>query len=345
MKKNIVVSTLLFMLFSAAFGKSYYSTQQWPDNLPVYDHVVIVMLENKDYHEIIGNSNAPYINDVLKKEGANFTQMYGEEHYSQGNYYWLLSGSQQYLQYNDEVPNKQNNPIYPFRTSNIATALIDKGHSFKGYCQSLPEIGFMGVTSKDKLYARKHNPWSSFANIPNGKTVETSSNLRWKDFPAKGDYDKLPTLAIVIPDLDHDMHNGPVNIGVPRGDKWLKDNIDSYYQWAKKNNSLLIITFDENNDKRGYTGLTNPGVNDKDRKLCRDPEFARDLQNRTVTIFAGANIKPGDYKENNGITHVNILRTLEAMYSLPKSGEQQENARVKGIGEDIITDIFIPIGE
>jgi hypothetical protein len=65
----------------------------WPAGLPVYDHVVIIVEENKDYGEIIGNPNAPYINNVLKAEGANFTRMYGEEHWSQGNYFWLFSGS------------------------------------------------------------------------------------------------------------------------------------------------------------------------------------------------------------------------------------------------------------
>jgi hypothetical protein len=44
------------------------------------------MEENKDYSEVIGNPAAPYINEVLK-EGASFTRMFGEEHYSQGNYF------------------------------------------------------------------------------------------------------------------------------------------------------------------------------------------------------------------------------------------------------------------
>ena len=59
----------------------------WPAGLPVYDHVVIVVEENKDYDQIIDNPSAPYINHTLRAEGANFTQMYGEEHNSQGNYF------------------------------------------------------------------------------------------------------------------------------------------------------------------------------------------------------------------------------------------------------------------
>jgi hypothetical protein len=49
----------------------------------------------------------------------------------------------------------------------------------------------------------------------------------------------------------------------------------------------------------------------------------------------------GDYAEGKGITHVNILRTLEAMYELPKAGAQQPNAAGGGIRDDfIITDVF-----
>src|SRR5262245_764509 len=58
----------------------------WQRGLPIYDHVVIVVEENRDYDEIIGHADAPYINGVLKAEGANFTRMFAEEHYSQGNY-------------------------------------------------------------------------------------------------------------------------------------------------------------------------------------------------------------------------------------------------------------------
>ncbi len=250
---------------------------------------MIVVEENKDYEEIIGNSNAPYINNVLKKEGANFVQMYGEEHFSQGNYFWMFSGNNQTIGFTDQGSSEQNNPNYPFKTANLGEQLISKGLSFKGYAESLPQIGFTGEKASAGLYARKHVPWISFANVPNGTTVAESSNLRFEDFPSDpSQYDTLPTVAFVIPNLDNDMHNGPVTVSIPAGDRWLQKNIDPYYQWAKNHNSLLILTFDENNNKRAYTGLTNPLV---DPRSCagegRDHEYCVDLQNRIVTIFAG----------------------------------------------------------
>jgi acid phosphatase len=310
------------------------ATIKWPPGLPIYDHVVIVVEENQHYEDILGKDYAPYIKNVLKAEGANFTQMFAEEHPSQGNYFWLFSGSNHNVGFKDSLPAAMIN------ASNLGQQLIARGLSFKGYSEDLPEIGSTveyAPNPKKGPYARKHAPWVSFSNLPCGNTVATSSNLRFADFPKGPDgYAALPTVAFVIPNLENDMHNGCPKDSVPIGDRWLKDNLDSYYQWAKTHNSLLILTFDENNDIRHYDGLTNPFVNPKKSELLRD------IQNRIVTIFAGAHIKPGDYAEERGITHVNVLRTLEAMYGLPKSGCQQPNAAGGGIPDDqIITNVFV----
>jgi acid phosphatase len=313
---------------------------EWPAGLPVYDHVVIVVEENKNYEQIVGDARAPFINQVLRKEGANLTSMFAEEHNSQGNYFWLFSGSNQDVGFRDDLPTAMTNPNYPFKKLNLGAALIGKGLSFKGYAEDLPAIGstveWFPPAPKEPTYARKHVPWISFANVPNGTTVETSSNLRFKDFPTDpAGFKTLPTVAFVIPNLDNDMHNGAPNDSIPRGDAWLKTNLNAYYQWAKSNNSLLIVTWDENdNDKQHYQGLTNPFVEPTDH-------FRRDLQNRIATIFAGAHVKPGNYAEGKGVTHVNILRTIEAMYGLPRSGQQQVNAAGFGIRDDyVITDVF-----
>jgi phospholipase C len=322
----------------------------WPANLPVYDHIVIVIEENKDFEQILGDRfDAPYLKQ-LAPEGASFSRMFGEEHYSQGNYFWLFSGSNQNVGFFDQVPSAATHRDYPFKASNLGEQLIKKGLSFKGYAESLPAIGSTvdvdppGCRGRACVYARKHVPWISFANVPNGTTVETSSNLRFADFPS--DYSKLPTVAIVVPNLDNDMHNGHPVESIPAGDSWLRRNLDSYYQWAKTHNSLLIVTFDENDDQDGYTGLTNPMVEPGPTYPPVDRYHQRllDVQNRIVTIFAGAHIKPGVYAEGKGITHVNILRTIEAMYGLGKSGAQQPNALGAGIGDDqIVTDVFQPV--
>jgi hypothetical protein len=195
--------------------------------------------------------------------------MFAEEHFSQGNYFWLFSGSNQNVGFLDQVPSKANHPDYPFKASSLGEQLIKKGLSFKGYSESLPNIGATvdidppNCRADQCIYARKHVPWISFANVPNGTTVATSSNLRFADFPT--DYTTLPTVAFVIPNLNHDMHNGKPDQSIPAGDGWLHQNLDGYYQWAKTHNSLLIVTFDENDDQSGYYGLTNPLIGSNPR--------------------------------------------------------------------------------
>ena len=51
----------------------------WPSTLPVYDHIVVVIEENKDFEQILGSRlDAPYIRE-LAAEGAVISCMSGEE--------------------------------------------------------------------------------------------------------------------------------------------------------------------------------------------------------------------------------------------------------------------------
>lgn len=330
--------TLLLILAAlpAVSAKDFPDREQvrplkWPHGLPVYDHIVIVVEENRDYDDIIGNCGAPYINQ-LRQQGANLTRMFAEEHYSQGNYFWLFCGSDLGIGFDDKIPSQ------PLHDSNLGRQLLNAKKTFKGYAEDLPSIGSTIDWGKDSsglvIYGRKHVPWVSFANLPQGTTAADSCNLTWKQFPDPSHYDELPTVAFVIPNLLNDMHDGSFVPSITRADAWLKKNIEPYCQWAKTHNSLLIVTFDECNDATNITGLTNPGA-------IPNGEDGRVQQNRVVTILAGAHIKPGDYAEGHGVTHVSILRTLEAMYGLPKSGAQQVNAVKAGITDDyVITDIF-----
>ena len=66
-------------------------------------------------------------------------------------------------------------------------------------------------------------------------------------------------------------------------------------------------------------------------------------RSRGRIVFAGAHVRHGDYPEQNGVTHVNILRTIEAIYDLKTSGTQPPNALQVGITpEYVIQDVFQP---
>jgi hypothetical protein len=232
------------------------------------DHVVVVMMENHSYSDVIGSSAAPYLNS-LAGQGASFDHSFALTHPSQPNYLALFSGSTQGVT-DDSCP-------HTFSGDNLGQELIAVGDTFAGYSESMPSDGYTGCTSGD--YARKHSPWINFSNVP------AASNLTYTGLP--GDYTKLPTVSFVIPNLQDDMHDGTVQ----QGDTWLQDNIDAYAQWAKTHNSLVIVTWDEDDNSQN---------------------------NQIPTIFVGAGITPGTYSES--INHYSVLRTLEDLYGLPPVG-------------------------
>ncbi|MEV6795785.1 alkaline phosphatase family protein [Streptomyces sp. NPDC051320] len=226
--RTVVASAL--GLTTASFGLwaglGSASTAHAAGAVPTPDHVIVVVFENHGYDQVIGSSNAPYINS-LKSGGANLTDSHGETHPSQPNYFALFSGSTQGI--TDDscyTPGFSSAP-------NLASELTAAGKSWASYNESLPSQGST-VCSSGK-YAQKHNPWFGFSNVP------TSSAHTFGQFPT--DYSKLPQVSFVTPNLCSDMHD----CSVRTGDTWLKNNLSAYATWAKTHHSLLVVTFDEDN--------------------------------------------------------------------------------------------------
>lgn len=259
-------------------------------NIPRYDHIVIVIEENHAYGQLIGSANAPFINQ-LAKDGALFTDSHGIGHPSQPNYLALFSGSTQNVT-DDACLDK----ITPFTTPNLGASLLAHKLSFAGYAQTMPSRGFMGCVSgfhqetAGALYARKHCPWINWIGT-GANNIPASVSMPMTAFPKN--FSKLPTVSFVIPDMDYDMHNigKPGDVAaIKRGDQWLRAHLTAYAAWAKKHNSLLIVTFDEDD---------------------YDPNNG----NKIVTIFYGDHVKKAEY--NEPINHYNVLHTVEAIYGLP----------------------------
>jgi len=160
-----------------------------------------------------------------------------------------------------------------------------------GFAEDLPAVG--STVCSAGTYARKHVPWANFSNVPPGNSMPFSA------FPPPGNYASLPTLSFVIPNNDNNMHDG----SIAQGDAWLNRQLSAYATWAKANNSVLIVTWDE--DDGGS-------------------------RNQIPTVFYGAYVHPGIYPEQ--INHYNVLSTLEQMYGLPKTGNATNAA--------VITDIW-----
>jgi phosphatidylinositol-3-phosphatase len=311
--------------------------------LPTPDHVVVVILENHSYSQIVGSADAPFINQ-LAVSGANFTNdplldplatrsgSHATDHPSQPNYLQLYSGSNQNV-VQDGYPGSLDEPFStspPFTTPNLGAALFSAGYTFATYSESLPAVGSDAETSPDN-YARKHNPAVNWQNdvAPTINQLPSTANQPFTTFSSiaagPGGFDALPTVSFVVPNQDNDMHDG----SIAQGDAWVFANLAAYFAYASDpaNNSLLILTFDEDGDNTA--------------------------SNQITTIFAGALVVSGDYYETDinlanpdvlrtepglptltgtAMNHWNVLATLEDMYGLERIGSSA--------GRPAITDVW-----
>lgn len=247
-----------------------------PQSVPLLNKIVVVIGENEKPGSVIGDINAPYINS-LAESGALFVNSFAVEHPSQPNYLDLISGSDQGVS-NDALPRVH------FTTPNLADELIKAGKAFATFSEDLPFAGFDG--SSHALYARKHNPIANWAGSGSNQVPLTCS-LPMTSFPK--DFSTLPDVCLVIPNLCNDGHDScpPYFNETKQFDSWIKNNLDSYRQWCINNNSLLIVTFDED-DSSG--------------------------DNKISTVFYGARVNHGSYRDS--INHFNVLRTLEESMNL-----------------------------
>ena len=253
------------------------------------------MEENRTPGQIIGDTvNAPYLTSLAAR-GVQLGSMFAIIHPSQPNYLELFSGANQGVVDDNLPPNFSTTPTasYPFRTANLAAELAAAGVSFAGFSEELESAGATdwadydphSATTPDIHYRRKHNPWANWVAkvLPLPANQLTSSvNRAFTQFPTN--FAELPTVSFVVPNQLHDMHDGTRR----QGDDWLRDNLAAYAVWAKTNNSLLIVTWDEDD---------------------------YNADNQIPTVFFGAGLRDGTVAGGTWTTH-NLLRTLEDMYGV-----------------------------
>ncbi len=241
-----------------------------PLGKPRFNHVTIVVMENKGYQEVIGNPEAPYINNIADSS-VLFTNSYAVAHPSEPNYLALYSGSTQGLT-SDDCP-------LTFASPSLGGELERAHRSIKGYMEDLPGVG--APVCDDHEYARKHDPLLDFSDTQAGNVVPYSQIVT--DIAT----DTYPSVAFVIPNLIHDMHDGTITMG----DQWLAVNLPPILAFDAKHNGILILTWDEDDRSEG---------------------------NHIPTIAAGPMLKPG--ADDQRIDHYAVLRTVTDLFELPPLG-------------------------
>jgi len=202
--------------------------------VPAFGHVVVVVLENKDRADVLGNADAPAFN-AFAKGGAVLSGYRGVTHPSLPNYLALVSGS------THGIASDCTSCTVAGRS--LADTLEARGLSWKAYAEGLPGPGWTGAWSG--RYAKKHEPFVYFRSV-----LASPARLRRvvpltqlaRDLAAR----RLPAFALVTPDLCHDMHDCSVRVG----DAWLKRFL---LPLLKLPRTAVFVVFDESDS-------SDPGV-------------------------------------------------------------------------------------
>jgi phospholipase C len=196
------------------------------DGVPDFEHVVVIVFENKEEQQVIGARSAPTFT-ALARRYARLTQYYGVTHPSLPNYVALVSGATQGI--------RSDCTTCVVAASNLADSLEASGRTWKTYAEGLPRPGFTGAFAG--RYAKKHNPFLYF------RDVVTSAARRQRvvpltQLPLDLRAGTLPDFALVVPDLCHSMHDCSVRVG----DRWLAATIPPL---LKLPSTVVFVAFDE----------------------------------------------------------------------------------------------------
>jgi phosphatidylinositol-3-phosphatase len=205
--------------------------------VPAFDHVVVIVFENKETASVLGNRAAPTFNSYGRRY-ATLTRYYGVTHPSLPNYLALVSGSTQGITTDctDCVVDTQS----------LADTIQASGRTWKTYAEGLPAPGFLGASRS--RYAKKHNPFAYFRDIaddPARRARLVPLTRLAPDLRAGA----LPSFSLVVPDLCHSMHDCSVSVG----DAWLRSQVGKFLKLPK---TVVFVVFDEGSTRTRGGGHT-----------------------------------------------------------------------------------------
>lgn len=211
-----------------------------PPSSTLPQHIVVIIFENQDYVDVIGNPAMPFFNRLATQYGLA-TQFYANTHPSIGNYFFLTTG--------ENPTNNDDSYNGTFSGDNVARQLAAAGKTWKVYAESLPSVGYTGEDVYP--YIKHHNPFAYLTDVIG--TAQAANIVPFSQFTTDLNNNSLPSYALVVPDNlhnGHDCSNGgqtcPASEHLANIDSWLSANFSGPMQNASfVQNSVLILTFDE----------------------------------------------------------------------------------------------------
>jgi phosphatidylinositol-3-phosphatase len=258
-------------------------------------HVILIVMENAEYGEVIGSPEARYVNRLASRYGL-LTRSYAIRHPSLPNYLALTSGSTQGI--------SSDCTGCSVRSRNIVDQLEAAGVSWRAYLEGLPHPCFQGAGAGG--YAKKHNPFTYYTDIAHSPS-RCARLVGFERLRADLKAGSLPSFAWISPNLCDDGHD----CGVGAGDRFLARTVPALLRELGPH-GMLVISWDE-------------GVSDG--RCC-----AVAAGGHVASIVAGPDVRRGA-RDSSPIDHYGLLGSIEEALGLaPLAGAADPHSgRVWGL--------------
>lgn len=258
-----------------------------PVPVPAVDHVVLVVLENHSFSDVIGSPFMPYLNS-LASQHALAANYFADTHPSLPNYFVLTAGLQE---------TNSDNFIGTVTDDNVVRALTAAGKSWRAYMESIPSAGYTG--SDVWPYLKQHDPFVFLQDVLNSGQ-QAGNVVPFSQMAADLASGSLPNYSFVVPNTVDDAHDCggqapscPDSGKLQQTDNWLKTNIDPLINSPAFANGVLIITWDEGN----ASDTANGG-------------------GQVATVLVGAHVKSG-FQSMTFFQHESTLRLMMDLLQIP----------------------------
>jgi hypothetical protein len=249
-------------------------------------HVVTIVMENKEYGDVVGSSQAPFVNRLARRYGLA-TASYGVRHPSLPNYLALTSGSTHGI--------TSDCTDCHVRARNIVDQLSKAHLTWKAYMDAMPTPCFRGSSTGG--YAKKHDPFMYYDDIA-GDPARCRRVVPLDRLGRDLRRGRLPTYAFISPDLCNDTHD----CDVAAGDRFLAGLVPTLLR-AVGPQGYVVLTWDEGTTDRGCCGGSGGG--------------------RIATIVAGRLVRRGA-RLRRPVDDYGVLRTVEDTLGLRHLGAARD---------------------
>jgi hypothetical protein len=198
--------------------------------MPRYDHIVVIVAENKGFTQLMSHPEwTPAIHKLADAYGSA-SQFYGEVHSSEGNYVAMLGGDTFGIHDDDafyceagvvaescEKTSEIGYANHALSARSLMDQLAEKGLTWRAYLEDIPSAGSLVPRwptqdypvkgMPNNLYAAKHNGFVNFKKVHNAPYPELAQHLvGFRQLDADIAANRLPNYAHIIPNQCNDMH-------------------------------------------------------------------------------------------------------------------------------------------